>query len=206
MNLANAPWKGIYPPGLAPDTKLDAYPIHDIVDRSAAKWGEKTAFLFRGRKTSFVALKELVDRCAQAFMAAGLKKGDRVALFLPNTLYHPIAFFGAAKAGLTVVHLSPLDGDIVLKHKITDGGARVLVTTNFEKMADRAASLLAAGLVEILIVGDDAMLGTSDGTGPKPEGAGIIDFKVFLDRAGDAPLPTVTPDDLALIAATLDDL
>ena len=202
MNLADAPWKGIYPPGLSPEAKLDAYPVHEIVDRSAAKWGEKTAFLFRGRKTSFVALKKLVDRCAHAFMAAGLKKGDRVALFLPNTLYHPIAFFGAAKAGLTVVHLSPLDGDIVLKHKITDSGARVLVTTNFEKMAERAASLLADGLVETLIVGDDAMLGTSDGTGPKPEGAGIIDFKVFLDRAGDALFPEVTPDDLALLQYT----
>ncbi|MBO6541500.1 MAG: AMP-binding protein [Rhizobiaceae bacterium] len=202
MDLANAPWKGIYPPGLSPDAKLDAYPVHDIVDRAAAEWSDKTAFRFRGRTTSFVALKGLVDRCAQAFMAAGLKKGDRVALFLPNTLYHPIAFFGAVKAGLVVVHLSPLDGEIVLKHKIADSGARVLITTNFEKMAERAASLLAGGLVESVIIGDDAALGASDGAGPKPEGTGIVDFKAFLDQAGDAPFPTVTPDDLALLQYT----
>jgi long-chain acyl-CoA synthetase len=182
--------------------ELDAYPIHEIVDRAAAEWGAKTAFSFRGRKTGFSELKEQVDRCAQAFIAAGLKKGERVALFLPNTLYHPIAFFGAAKAGLTVVHLSPLDGDIVLKHKLIDSGARVVVTTNIGEMATRAARLAGEGIVDTVIVGEDAALGPSEIAGPMPEGDGIILFSAFMDRAGDAAFPDVSADDLALLQYT----
>jgi long-chain acyl-CoA synthetase len=202
MNLANAPWKAVYPPGLSPDVELDAYPIHEIVDRAAAEWGAKTAFSFRGRHTGFTELKDQVDRCARAFIAAGLGKGDRVALFLPNTLYHPIAFFGAVKAGLTVVHLSPLDGDTVLKHKLTDSGARVVVTTNIGEMATRAAALVAEGVVDTVIVGEDAELGASELAGPMPEGDGVVGFREFLDRAGEAAFPEVAADDLALLQYT----
>jgi long-chain acyl-CoA synthetase len=202
MNLADAPWKAVYPPGLMPDVELDAYPVHEIVDRAAAEWGAKAAFTFRGARTSYAALKEQVDRCAQAFTAAGLTKGERVALYLPNTLYHPIVFFGAAKAGLTVVHLSPLDGDMVLKHKLADSGARVIVTTNIGEMAERAAGLLGEGSVDTVIVGNDAALGASELTGPMPDGKGVVGFDAFLDGARNAGFPTVSPDDLALLQYT----
>ncbi|MEX0957483.1 MAG: AMP-binding protein [Rhizobiaceae bacterium] len=202
MNLAHAPWKAVYPPGLSPDVELDAYPIHEIVDRAAAEWGAKTAFSFRERNTGFTELKEQVDRCARAFIAAGLRKAERVALFLPNTLYHPIAFFGAVKARLTVVHLSPLDGDMVLKHKLTDSGARVIVTTNIGEMAMRAARLVGEGFVDTVIVGEDAALGASAIAGPMPAGEGVVGFAAFMDSAGDAAFPEVSADDLALLQYT----
>ncbi|MBO6718247.1 MAG: AMP-binding protein [Rhizobiaceae bacterium] len=202
MNLADAPWKAVYPAGLTPDTELDAYPVHEIVDRAAAEWGDKTAFSFRGRNTSYADLKRQVDRCAEAFAAAGLKKGERVALYLPNTLYHPVTFFGAVKAGLTVVHLSPLDGDLVLRHKLTDSGARVIVTTNIGEMATRAAGLIGDGVIDTVIVGDDAALGVSELTGPMPSGKGVVAFDDFLAGASGLRLPEVSPDDLALLQYT----
>ncbi|MBO6900134.1 MAG: hypothetical protein JJ864_02205 [Rhizobiaceae bacterium] len=55
MDLANAPWKGIYPPGLAPDAKPDVYPVHDIVDRVAAERDNSETPVV-GRKTSFVGM------------------------------------------------------------------------------------------------------------------------------------------------------
>ncbi len=202
MDLANAPWKAIYPPGLSPDVELDAYPVHEIVDRAAVDWGDTAAFSFRGRITSYTDLKSAVDRCARAFMAAGLAKGARVALYLPNTLYHPIAFFGAVKAGLTIVHLSPLDGDLVLRHKLTDSGARVIVTTNIGDMAVKAASLIGAGVVDRVIVGEDAALGVSELAGPMPTDDGVTPFAEFIRDQSDAHLPEVSPDDLALLQYT----
>ena len=202
MDLANAPWKAAYPPGLSPDTDLDAYPVHEIVDRAAARWGDKTAFSFRGRNTGFADLKRQVDRCAGGFVAAGLGKGERVALFLPNTLYHPVAFFGALKAGLTVVHLSPLDSGKVLRHKLTDSGARTVVTTNIGDMAVRAAALLADGAVDRVVVGDDEALGPSGLTGPKPANAGVILLDDFATDTRGAGFPDVSADDLALLQYT----
>lgn len=188
--LADAPWKGIYPAGLSPDVPLDTYPVHEIVERAAADWGDKAAFVFRGRDFSYRDLKRAVDAFAQALAAAGYAKGERIALLLPNTLYHPIAFFGALKAGLTVVHLSPLDGEIVLKHKIADSGARAIATTDLGGLPARAEALREAGLVERVIIGSDAAL---DGSGPKWDG---------IEMGGIAALPHVEAGDLAVLQYT----
>ena len=66
---------------------------------------------------------------AAAFLRAGYGRDTSVALYIGNTPDHPINFFGALKAGARIVHLSPLDGEIALSHKLKDSGARVLVTT-----------------------------------------------------------------------------
>lgn len=187
--LADAPWKGIYPAGLSPDVPLDTYPVHELVERSANVWGDKTAFVFRGHDFSFADLKRKVDAFAHAIAAAGYAKGERIALLLPNTLYHPIAFFGALKAGLTVVHLSPLDGEIVLKHKIADSGARVIATTDLGGLSVKAEALRDAGLVERIIIGSDAAL---DGAGPEWNGI----------EMGTVALPDVAASDLALLQYT----
>src|SRR5690606_14199944 len=148
MNLAAAPWRSAYPPGLAPDVELAAFPVHEIVDRAAARWGSKAAFRFRDTVLGYDALAAEVERCAAAFMRHSVTGGARVALLLPNTLYHPITFFGALKAGAAVVHLSPLDSERVLAHKLADSGARVLVTTDIGNLAQRAEALLREGAVD----------------------------------------------------------
>ena len=80
-----------------------------------------------------------METAASAFLRAGYGKNSSVALFLGNSPDHPVNFFGALKAGARVVHLSPLDGEIALSHKLTDSGARVLVTSNLVgAVADRA--------------------------------------------------------------------
>ncbi len=188
--LADAPWKAIYPAGLTPDVPLDTYPVHELVERSANTWGDKAAFVFRGRDFSHRDLARAVDAFAHALAAAGYAKGERIALLLPNTLYHPIAFFGALKAGLTVVHLSPLDGEIVLKHKIADSGARAIATTDLGGLSAKAGALREAGLVERVIIGSDATL---DGAGPKWDG---------IEMGAVAPLPEVQADNLAVLQYT----
>jgi long-chain acyl-CoA synthetase len=188
--LADAPWKGIYPAGLSPDVPLDTYPVHELVARSAAAWGDKAAFFFRGRDFSFADLRRAVDAFANALVCAGYKKGERIALLLPNTLYHPIAFFGALKAGLTVVHLSPLDGEIVLKHKIADSGARMIATTDLGGLSVKAESLREAGFVGRVIIGSDAAL---DGAGPEWGG---------IEMGAATALPEVQAGDLALLQYT----
>ena len=80
------------------------------------------------RVISYAELEDKVETAASAFLRAGCGKNHSVALFLGNSPDHPVNFFGALKAGARVVHLSPLDGEIALSHKLSDSGARVLVT------------------------------------------------------------------------------
>src|SRR5262249_31016672 len=79
------------------------------------------------------------------------------ALYLPNTLWHPIGFFGALRAGAHVVHLSPLDAERELVHKLTDSGARTVVTVNLFGLEEKALKLAAAGHVDHVIVADDSV-------------------------------------------------
>ena len=83
-------------------------------------------------------------------MRAGYGKGATIALFLGNSPDHPINFFGALKAGARLVHLSPLDGEIALSHKLSDSGARVLVTSNLSALLPTALKFLAKGLLDRL--------------------------------------------------------
>ena len=90
-----------------------------------------------------------------AFLRAGYGKSTSVALFLGNSPDHPVNFFGALKAGARVVHLSPLDGEIALSHKLSDSGARVLVTSNLAALLPMALKFLDKGLLDRLIVCED---------------------------------------------------
>jgi long-chain acyl-CoA synthetase len=210
MNLAAAPWRASYPAGLSPDVTLAGFPVHVIVDEAAGKWPERTAAVFRDTTLTFGELAAQVHAAARAFRAVGVERGTRVALLLPNTLYHLVAFFGALKAGATVVHLSPLDGGAVLRHKLVDSGARLLVTTNIGDLAVRAGELVRAGLVDRLVVGDDAAYGPSPITGAMPKDCDFNDFASFLDSVSEAlesgaeepDLPDVSPEDLALLQYT----
>lgn len=197
------PWAKSYPAGFSPDVALDTWPVPEMIRRSAARFGGRNAFEFRGVAVSYRRLAAEMDRVAAAFLAAGCGRGTRIALFLPNTLYHPFAFFGALRAGAAVVHLSPLDSATTIARKLADSGARILVTTNIGEMAVGAAGLLAAGLIDRLVVGDDAAFGPSPLTGPLPAGPGIVGWDDFIgEAAGDASFPEVLTTDLALLQYT----
>lgn len=194
------PWARSYPGGTSPDVVLDTWPVHEAVERAAARFPDATAFAFRDTEITYPALKREVDRAAAGFAALGVGSGTPVALLLPNTLYHPFAFFGVLKAGGTVVHLSPLDSPKVVAHKLADSGARILVTTNIGELASGAAELPSAGLVDTVIVGDDARFGPSPLTGAMPPG--VLDWEAFIGGGASGRLPEVAPSDLALLQYT----
>src|ERR1700744_319902 len=128
------PGEQFYPQGVHWDDEIERGTIPDLLAKAAADYPARPALEFRDRPTSYSELETLVETAASAFLRAGYGKGATIALFLGNTPDHPINFFGALKAGARLVHLSPLDGEIALSHKLTDSGARVLVTSNLSAL------------------------------------------------------------------------
>ena len=197
-------WEVSYPDGIRWDAPIVISTIPELLDGCVERFGPDPAFEFRGRRMSYEELGREAGRFGAAVIAAGLKPGDGLALYLPNTPYHPIAFFGGSKAGLRLAHLSPLDAERELGHKLADSGARVLVTTNVNGMMEKAEALLAAGLLDQVIVGDDSAWGAS----PFPvsaigDGPGIIGLDRFVACATASPdWPEVGPDDIALLQYT----
>jgi long-chain acyl-CoA synthetase len=153
------PWERSYPAGVRWDAPIETAPLTSLFDAFTDKWGTKPALEYRGRTTSYAELRSAVDAFASGLMDLGVKPGDAVALYLPNTPYHPISFFAVLKCGGRLVHLSPLDAERELAFKLKDSGARVLISTNIGFMALLAQKLKADGLVDHLVIGDDTAFG-----------------------------------------------
>lgn len=122
------PWLAQYPAEVP--TSLAPYsdrPLHDYVRLSADRFGDRAVFLFYGATTSFRELHAQVERFAAALQSLGVGKGDRVALMLPNCPQFAVAFYGALRAGATVLGLNPLYTSRELGHVLRDSGAETFV-------------------------------------------------------------------------------
>src|SRR3954468_3424338 len=198
------PDEKFYPPGVHWDDPIARGTLPDLLSTSAENFGSRTAIEFRDRPISYAALEDEVEIAAAAFLRAGYGKDTSVALFLGNTPDHPVNFFGALKAGARVVHLSPLDGEIALSHKLSDSGARVLVTSNLSALLPTALKFLDKGLLDRLIVCEDdhwGKVGTPQTA--LPDDARIITHRLFADGARKPEQwPAISADDVALLQYT----
>ena len=104
-------WEKSYPAGVRWDAPIEMASLPSLFDAFTDKWRDKTALEYRDRTTSYSELRAAVDAAASGLMDLGVKPGSAVALYLPNTPYHPIMFFAALKCGARIVHLSPLDAE-----------------------------------------------------------------------------------------------
>src|SRR6202022_746779 len=193
------PGEQFYPQGVHWDDTIVRGTLPDLLSAAAAEYGARPAIEVRDRPISYTDLEALVETAASAFLRAGYGKDHSVALFLGNSPDHPVNFFGALKAGARVVHLSPLDGEIALSHKLADSGARVLVTSNLSALLPTALKFLDRGLLDRLIVCEDdhwGKVGTPQTA--LPNNPAIITYKQFVDGATrPSQWPAINADDVA---------
>ena len=198
------PGEQFYPQGVRWDDPIAQGTLPDLLSQAAADFGARPAIEFRDRPISYAELEDRVEIAAGAFLRAGYGRDSTVALFLGNTPDHPVNFFGALKAGARIVHLSPLDGEIALSHKLSDSGARVLVTSNLSALLPTALKFLDKGLLDRLIVCEEddwGKVGTPQT--PLPNNSAIITFRQFIDGATKpAQWPAIDIDDVALLQYT----
>jgi long-chain acyl-CoA synthetase len=196
-------WEKSYPPGVRWEAPIATTTLQELLDTSLAAYGERPAFTYRQGTLSYRAFGDYAAHAAAGFMRLGIGRGSAVALLLPNTPYHPISFFATLRAGARVVHLSPLDAERELIHKLDDSGARTLVTTNLFGLTSKALRLLAGGHVDRVIVGNDAAWGPAP-TPPDvcPEAANVIAFARVLEATPPSHWPDVSRDDIALLQYT----
>ncbi|HEY0894616.1 MAG TPA: AMP-binding protein, partial [Cellvibrio sp.] len=145
-------WSKSYAPGVHWDMPIPAYPVYELLERAAEKYGKGKAFYFLGKSYSWNDLLEAVNHVAKGLQERGLQKGDRVALMLPNCPFYVAFYYGILKAGGIVVNLNPLYAEREIKHHIDDSGAILLVTLDLEPMFSKAASVLAQTKLENLVV------------------------------------------------------
>ena len=151
------PWLQHYPKEVAPEIgPLEYRSLAELFERSSERFAARVAFENMGVRLTFAE----TDRLATAFAAylqqeLGLKKGDRIAIQMPNLLQFPVAFIGALKAGLIVVNTNPLYTPREMEHQFRDAGvSAVVILENFAKSLEAIKDKIPAKHLIITSMGD----------------------------------------------------
>src|SRR5690606_7623607 len=158
-------WLNHYPPGIPADITDEAARYDSLValfEESCGRHAGRPAFHSMGASLSYAQLDERSRHFAGWLQALGIKKGDRVALMLPNVLQYPICLFGALRAGAVVVNTNPLYTATELTHQLSDSGAAtIIIAENFAATLEKALSKTAIKNIVVTSIGE--MLGTVKG-------------------------------------------
>jgi len=154
------PWLKSYPPGVPADIDPAEYAsIPDILETSCSRFAELPAFHCMGATITYRELDRLsTDFGSWLQNTAGLGKGARVALMMPNLLQYPVAIFGLLRAGLVGVNCNPLYTPRELEHQLNDSGAEaIVILENFAKTLEEVIGRTKVKTVVTTQIGD--MLG-----------------------------------------------
>ena len=158
------PWLQSYPQGVPAEIDPDQYrSIAAVFDATVARFGDRPAYRNFGKTLTYSEVDALATQFAAYLIGElGLKKGDRVALMMPNCLQYPIATFGILRAGLTVVNVNPLYTARELRHQLVDAGAAaIVVVDNFGHTVQEV--LADTPLKQVITTGLGDMLGFPKG-------------------------------------------
>ncbi len=211
------PWLANYPAGIPAQIDVDEFAsIPAVLEGAIEKYRDRPAFSSLGKTITYGELDTLSRRFAAYLLGElKLKKGDRVAIMMPNCLQYPIATFGVLRAGLTVVNTNPMYTARELKHQLVDSGASaILVLDNFGHVVQKV--LPDTQLKQVITTGLGDMLGFPKGAivnfvlkhvkkmVPDYDIPGAVRFNDTLEHGERHTLPDVaiTHDDIAFLQYT----
>ena len=211
------PWFSKYPLGIPHGIgSIEYHSLVEIFEVSSRKFKDRIAFENMGCQLTFEEVDTLsTDFAAYLQKNLGLKKGDRIAIQMPNLLQFPIAFIGALKAGLIVVNTNPLYTPREMLHQFTDAGiSAIVILENFASNLEAIVDKIPAKHIIVARMGD--MMGTLKGffinfavrtikkMVPEYHLPTAIRFKDVLRKGSQLKLdkPTIEREDLAVLQYT----
>ena len=211
------PWLAQYPAGVPAQIDVDEYPsIVSVLERAIASYRDRPAFANLGKVLTYADIDRLSARFAAYLLGElNLKKGDRVAIMMPNCLQYPIATFGILRAGLTVVNVNPMYTPRELRHQLIDSGATaIVVLDNFGNTVQEVAA--DTPLKQVITTGLGDMLAFPKGVivnfvlkhvkkmVPDYDIPGAIRFRdaLVLGQLQKLPPVAIDPEDIAFLQYT----
>ena len=156
-------WLQSYPAGIPAEIDIDHIPsLVALFEDACRKYADQVAYISMGKEMTYRELEEASKAFAGWLQAKGLKKGDRVALMMPNLLQYPVALFGTLRAGCVVVNCNPLYTPRELEHQLKDSGAAaIVIVENFAHTLEQVIARTAIKHVVVTPLGE--MLGALKG-------------------------------------------
>jgi len=162
--MSTLPWIKSYPDFVSESIELNYNSLIEIYETAVSKFGTQTAYKNMGVEISYNDVAEHVDALVWYFQnKTNLKKGDKIALQMPNLLQYPIVIFACLKAGLVIVNTNPLYTADEMLHQYNDSGAKaIIILENFAFNLDKILEKTKIETVITTTIGD--MLGGLKGT------------------------------------------
>ena len=211
---AAKPWLKSYPPGVAHEIgKLQYSSVAELIEDACRTHSSHDAFTCMGKSISYDELLKLSDHVGAWLQSKGLKKGDRVAIMMPNILQYPVVLAGILRAGCTVVNVNPLYTPRELEHQLKDSGAKaIFILENFAVTLQEVLERTPVEHVVVTAMGD--MIGGLKGAivnfvvrkvkkmVPAWSLPGHHGFKSVLENSGSLKSVKTGHDDLAFLQYT----
>ncbi len=213
----NKVWLKRYPADVPAEINADRYTsLVDLVEQATQRYADQTAFINMGQPLTYRQLEQK-SRAFAAYLQSslGLKKGDRVALMMPNLLQYPVALFGVLRAGMVVVNVNPLYTPRELKHQLNDSGASaIVIVSNFAHTLEKVVAETAVKHVILTRLGDQLrpvkatlvnfVVKYIKKMVPKYHLPGAVSFRHVLQQGESMSYqrPDVSNDDLAFLQYT----
>lgn len=130
LSYTEHPWIKYYEAGVPASINYPDITLGGVLSQTASKFSDRSALLFYGKKITYGELDRLANQFARALTGLGVKKGDRVALMLPNIPQMVIAYYGTLRVGAVAVPTNPLYHEHELEIQLKDSGAETLVAVD----------------------------------------------------------------------------
>ncbi|MEZ8053450.1 long-chain-fatty-acid--CoA ligase FadD [Vibrio atlanticus] len=211
------PWLSRYPSDVPETINPDQYQsLIEMFEQSVQKFADQPAFENMGSIMTFRKLEER-SRAFAAYLQNDLKlkKGDRVALMMPNLLQYPIALFGVLRAGMIAVNVNPLYTPRELEHQLNDSGAKaIVIVSNFASTLEKVVDKTPVKHVVLTSLGQmlprakgtivDFVVKYVKGMVPKYDLPGAISFRkaLYKGRRLQYVKPFMAGDDIAFLQYT----
>jgi long-chain acyl-CoA synthetase len=136
--MSNKPWFKNYDEGVPETIDYPRITSFELLEQTAKKYPERVCTIFKGATITYKEMDELTDRLAAGLYKLGVRKGDRVGVFIPNTPQFVIAYFAILKIGGVVVATNPLYTQREIIHQVNDAGAEIMIlmTNNYDKVKE----------------------------------------------------------------------
>ncbi|MCG8686768.1 MAG: long-chain fatty acid--CoA ligase [Desulfobacterales bacterium] len=155
LRYEDKPWLKFYDPGVPEFIEFDDTLLHQYLETNSQKVPDNIALIFQGYSITYKEFNEMADAFAAFLQKQGVKKGDAVAILLPNVIPCPVAFYAIMKIGAVAVMNNPLYADPELLHQFNDSKATHLITLDL--LANRMIDLRPkTGIKDIVVtsIGD----------------------------------------------------
>ena len=209
------PWFKFYDPGVPRSPAIPDMPMQAFLDDTARNYPDVPATIFFGATLTYRQISELADRFAAGLQGLGVRKGDRVAIVLPNSPQFVIAFYGALRAGAIVVPTNPLYTPRELTHQFAETGAETVVVLSRLYPAVKAIAAQTPSVKHVVVTNIKEYmppilrtlftLAREKKEGHRADVSGDARVRWFADlvRTAAAPTPAgIDPKDLAVLLPT----